>query len=102
MAIDQEKLGAFLGKAIGDLGATLSAGLVILGETLALYKAMAGAGPVTSAELAKKPGTAERYVREWLAAQAAGGYVTYDPANGKFHLSEEQAFALADDNSPAF
>src|ERR1700687_4385623 len=102
MAIDQEKLGAFLGKAIGDLGATLSAGLVIIGEKLGLYKAMAGAGPMTSSELAKKTGTAERYVREWLAAQAAGGYVTYDAASGKFHLSEEQAFAMADENSPAF
>jgi hypothetical protein len=67
-----------------------------------LYKALAAAGPQTPAELAKKTGTAERYIREWLSAQAAGGYVTYDPANEKFHLSEEQAFALADENSPAF
>jgi SAM-dependent methyltransferase len=102
MAIDQEKLGAFLGKAIGDLGATLSAALVIIGEKLGLYKAMAGAGPMTSVELAKKTGTAERYVREWLAAQAAGGYVTYDAATGRYTLPEEQAFALAVEDSPAY
>ena len=102
MAIDQEKLGAFLGKAIGDLGATLSAALVIIGEKLGLYKAMAGAGPMSSAELAKKTGTAERYVREWLAAQAAGGYVEYDAATGRYTLPEEQAFALAVEDSPAY
>jgi 2-polyprenyl-3-methyl-5-hydroxy-6-metoxy-1,4-benzoquinol methylase len=67
-----------------------------------LYKALASGGPQTPAELAKRTGTSERYVREWLSAQAAGGYATYTPANGKFHLSEEQAFAMADENSPAF
>ncbi|MBI2680124.1 MAG: methyltransferase domain-containing protein [Candidatus Solibacter usitatus] len=102
MAIDQDKLGAFLGKAVGDLGATLSAALVVIGEKLGLYKAMAGAGPMTSAELAGKTGTAERYVREWLAAQAAGGYVTYDAPTGRYTLPEEQAFALAVDDSPAY
>jgi 2-polyprenyl-3-methyl-5-hydroxy-6-metoxy-1,4-benzoquinol methylase len=102
MAIDGEKLNAFLGKAIVDFGATFNAALIRIGDRLGLYKAMAAGGPQTSEELAKKTGTAERYIREWLSAQAAGGYVTYDPANKKFHLSEEQAFAMADENSPAF
>src|SRR5712671_7482889 len=102
MAIDPDKLNEFLGKAIVDFGATFNAALIRIGDRLGLYKALAAGGPQTPAELAKKTGTAERYIREWLSAQAAGGYVTYDPANGKFHLSEEQAFALADENSPAF
>src|SRR5258708_3120452 len=102
MAINPDKLNEFLGKAIVDLGAILTAALIRIGDRLGLYKALAAAGPQTPTELAKKTGTAERYIREWLSAQAAGGYVTYDPANRKFHLSEEQAFALADENSPAF
>jgi 2-polyprenyl-3-methyl-5-hydroxy-6-metoxy-1,4-benzoquinol methylase len=102
MPLDQEKLNQFLQKALSDFGATFHAALVVIGDKLGLYKAMANAGPVTSAELAERTGTAERYVREWLAAQAAGGYVTYDPAAGRYSLSEEQAFALADENSPAF
>ena len=102
MAIDQEKLGAFMGKAVGDLGATLSAALVIIGEKLGLYKAMAGASSMTSAELATKTGTAERYVREWLCAQAAGGYVDYDAASGRFRLNDEQAMVFADEQSPVF
>jgi 2-polyprenyl-3-methyl-5-hydroxy-6-metoxy-1,4-benzoquinol methylase len=102
MAINADKLNEFLGKAIVDFGATFHAALIRIGDKLGLYKALAAGGPQTSAELAKKTGTAERYIREWLSAQAAGGYVTYDPSNGKFHLSEEQAFALADENSPAF
>jgi 2-polyprenyl-3-methyl-5-hydroxy-6-metoxy-1,4-benzoquinol methylase len=102
LAINPDKLNEFLGKAIIDFGATFHAALIRIGDRLGLYKALAAAGPQTPAELAKKTGTAERYIREWLSAQAAGGYVTYDPANGKFHLSEEQAFALADENSPAF
>ena len=102
MAIDQEKLEAFLGKAVGDMGAAFSAALVVIGEKIGLYKAMAGAGPMTSTELAKKTGAAERYVREWLAAQAAGGYVTYDAATGSYTLPEEQAYALAVEDSPAY
>jgi hypothetical protein len=90
MAIDQQKLQTFLGKAVMDMGAAFSAALVVIGEKTGLYKAMAGAGPMTSAELAKKTGTAERYVREWLAAQAAGGYVTYDAASGRYKLPEER------------
>ncbi len=76
--------------------------LVVIGDKLGLYKALANTGPLTPAELAERTGTAERYVREWLAAQAAGGYVMYDPTAGRYSLSEEQAFALADENSPAF
>src|SRR5271163_403759 len=102
MAIHQEKLNELLGRAIVDFGATFSAALIRIGDKLGLYKALAKSGPQTSAELAKETGTSERYVREWLGNQAAGGYVTYDPASGKFHLSEEQAFTMADENSPAF
>jgi len=102
MAIDQNKLHEFLGRAIVDFGATFSAALVRIGDKLGLYKALATSGPQTPAELAKATGTAERYIREWLSNQAAGGYVTYDPANGKFHLSEEQVFTMADESSPVF
>jgi len=102
MAINPDKLHEFLGKAIVDFGATFTAALIRIGDKLGLYKGLAAGGPQTAGELAKRTGTVERYVREWLSAQAAGGYVTYDPVTGKFSLSEEQAFAMADDNSPAF
>jgi len=102
MAIDPNALNELLGRAVNDFGATFSAALIRIGDKLGLYKALAKSGPQTSAELAKETGTSERYVREWLGNQAAGGYVTYDPASGKFHLSEEQAFTMADENSPAF
>jgi 2-polyprenyl-3-methyl-5-hydroxy-6-metoxy-1,4-benzoquinol methylase len=102
MAINSEKLNEFLGKAIVDFGATFHAALVRVGDKLGLYKALAAGGPQTPAELAKRTETTERYVREWLCNQAAGGYVTYDSQTGKFLLSEEQAFTLADENSPAF
>jgi 2-polyprenyl-3-methyl-5-hydroxy-6-metoxy-1,4-benzoquinol methylase len=100
--VDQDKLMAFLGQVIGELGATVNAGLIVAGDRLGLYRAMANAGPITSAELAAKTGTAERYVREWLNAQAAGGFVTYDPETTRYLLPPEQAMALADENSPAF
>ncbi|HMI52653.1 MAG TPA: class I SAM-dependent methyltransferase [Candidatus Saccharimonadales bacterium] len=102
MAIDNDKLQEFLGKAIVDFGATFSAALVRIGDKLGLYKALAKGGPQTSTELAKNTGTTERYVREWLSNQAAGGYVTYDAGNQKFHLTEEQAFAMAEEGSPVF
>jgi 2-polyprenyl-3-methyl-5-hydroxy-6-metoxy-1,4-benzoquinol methylase len=102
MSIDQDKLHDFLIKAITDFGATFHAVLMRIGDKLGLYKALAAGGPQTSAELAQRTNTAERYVREWLSNQAAGGYVTYEPATKKFSLSEEQAFALADENSPVF
>ncbi len=103
MELNQQKLNEFMGRAVVDIGATLHAGLVVLGEKLGLYKALAnGDGPLTAAELATKTATNERYIREWLNAQAAGGYVTYDPATKRYSLSPEQAFALADEDSPAY
>jgi 2-polyprenyl-3-methyl-5-hydroxy-6-metoxy-1,4-benzoquinol methylase len=102
MSIDQEKLNQFMQRAVSDLGATFHAALIVIGDKLGLYKAMAEAGPVTSPELAKRAGLAERYVREWLAANAASGYVNYDAAAGRYSLSAEQAFALAEEDSPAF
>jgi 2-polyprenyl-3-methyl-5-hydroxy-6-metoxy-1,4-benzoquinol methylase len=100
MQVDENRLNAFLGKAVGDLGAAISAVLVSIGDELGFYKALAAA-PQTAAELAKKTGTNERYVREWLANQASGGYVDYDAASGQFSLSPEQALCLADPNGPA-
>jgi hypothetical protein len=100
--VDTEKLNAFVGKFVSDFGATLHAPTIIIGEKLGLYKALAGSGGLTSAELAAKTGTTERYVREWAAAQAASGYATYDPKTGKYSLSPEQAFTLADETSPAY
>jgi 2-polyprenyl-3-methyl-5-hydroxy-6-metoxy-1,4-benzoquinol methylase len=102
MEIDRSKLEQFVGKAVGDLGAALNAALVVIGDKLGLYKAMAEAGRVTPAELARRTGTVERYVREWLNAQAAAGYVTYDAANERYSLSPEQTVALTDEGSPAF
>jgi SAM-dependent methyltransferase len=101
MAVDMDKLNAFVGRFVGDLGATAHAGMVVIGEKLGLYKALA-AQPMTSAELATKTATDERYVREWLSSQAAGGYVTYDEKTNKFSLDEEQAFTLANEDSPAY
>jgi SAM-dependent methyltransferase len=99
MPIDSERLDAFLGKAVCDLGAATSATLMLLGDRLGLYKALAVA-PLSSAELAARSGTNERYIREWLNNQAAGGYVEYDPGSGKYSLSPEQALCLADPNGP--
>jgi SAM-dependent methyltransferase len=100
-APDMDKLNAFLGQFVNDLGAAVHLGMVVIGENLGLYKALA-AGPATSAELAAKTSTDERYVREWLAQQAAGGYITYDEKSNKFSLSPEQAFTLANEDSPAY
>jgi SAM-dependent methyltransferase len=100
-ALNIDKLNAFIGQFVGDLGAAAHAGMVVIGEQLGLYKALA-AGPMTSVQLAAKTNTDERYVREWLASQAAGGYVTYDDKNNKFSLNEEQAFTLASEDSPAY
>src|SRR5438067_9489436 len=101
-AVNMDKLMAFLGQVIGELGATVNAGLIVIGDRLGLYKAMAGAGPITSTELAEKTRTSERYIREWLNAQAAGGFVSYDPITQRYELPPEQAMALADEDSPAF
>jgi SAM-dependent methyltransferase len=99
--MDENKLHAFVEKAMGDLGSALTASLVVIGDKLGLYRAMAGAGPLTSTELAARTGTVERCVREWLAAQAAAGYVTYDAATGRYALPAEHAIALSDETSPA-
>lgn len=101
MAVDEGKLMEFVGKAVGDLGATLTSSLVVIGDKLGLYRAMADSKPVTPAELAGSTGTNERNVREWLNGQAAAGYCQYDAATGKYFLDEEQAIALADETSPA-
>jgi SAM-dependent methyltransferase len=101
MAIDEAKLNDFLHRFVGDLGATVHAANVAIGDELGLYKALA-AGPSTPAELAERTDTHPRYVAEWLAGQAAGGYVTYDPDSDRYLLSEEQAFTLTDEQSPAF
>ena len=101
-ALDETKLNAFMNQAVQDMGAAMHAALVITGDKLGLYKAMADAGPMTPAQLAAKTGTNERYVREWLNANAASGYVAYDAATQSYTLPPEQAFALAVDNSPAF
>src|SRR5271168_385812 len=100
--LNEAKLHEFVMKAVGEMGAAMNAALIIVGDKLGLYKAMAGAGPMASTELATKTKTTERYVREWLSAQAAGGFVSYDAATGKFSLPPEQAMALADEQSPVF
>src|SRR2546421_2601270 len=99
MAVDEAKLMEFVGKAVGDLGATLTSSLVVIGDKLGLYKAMADSKPTTPAALAAATGTNERNVREWLNGQAAAGYCHYDVATGTYHLDEEQAVALADETS---
>jgi SAM-dependent methyltransferase len=99
MAVNEERLNAFLGKAIGDLGAAVSAVLMLIGDELGLYRALAKE-PATPKELAERTDTHERYIREWLANQAAGGYLEYDRASGRFSLSAEQALCLADPDGP--
>ncbi|MGZ6709412.1 MAG: methyltransferase [Solirubrobacteraceae bacterium] len=100
--IDPDKLQQFVFDAVGEVGATLNAALVVLGDKLGLYRALAGTGGLSPAELAARTGTAERYVREWLNAQAAGGYVSYDPDSGRYALGPEQTAALTDPESPAY
>ena len=100
--LDGEKLMQFVFRAVDEVGATLNAALVVIGDRLGLYRAMAGAGAISPAELAETTGAAERYVREWLNAQAAGGYVTYEPDSGRYTLPPEQTVALTDPTSPAY
>jgi SAM-dependent methyltransferase len=102
MQPDPDRLNAVLGRMLGDMGATLNAALVVVGDRLGLYKAMEAAGPMDAPTLARRTGTTERYVREWLAAQAASGYVTHDAATERFHLAPEQAMVFAQEGSPAF
>jgi len=98
--MNETKLMEFVNQAVGDVGAVLGGAMVVIGDKLGLYRAMAGAGPLTAAELAASTNTAERYVREWLSAQAARGYVSYD-GDGYFSLPDEHAVPLTDETSPA-
>jgi 2-polyprenyl-3-methyl-5-hydroxy-6-metoxy-1,4-benzoquinol methylase len=100
--IDQAKLDQFMGRFVGDLGAAMSAALVVIGDRLGLYRAMSDSEPMTAEELARRTGTDARYVLEWLSNQAAGGYVTYHAEQRMFSLTPEQSFALAQEGSPAF
>jgi SAM-dependent methyltransferase len=100
--LEPERLDALLGQAVMEFGATVNAALIVIGDRLGLFRALAEADALTSAELAERTGTAERYVREWLNAQAASGWVEYDAATRRYTLSPEQAAVLADESGPAF
>jgi 2-polyprenyl-3-methyl-5-hydroxy-6-metoxy-1,4-benzoquinol methylase len=100
--IEMDRMHAFMGKVVGDMGAAISTAMVVIGDRLGLYRAMAKGGPMTAGELAAATGCNQRYVSEWLNNQAAGGYVTYDAATKKFALPPEQGMALADEGSPFF
>jgi SAM-dependent methyltransferase len=100
--VDGDKLMQFVFRAVDEVGATLNAALVVMGDKLGLYRALAGTGGLSPGELASRTATSERYVREWLNAQAAGGYVEYDPDSGYYALAPEQAVALTDSESPAY
>lgn len=102
MAINPDKLNEFLNRGVVDFGAVYHAAALLIGDKLGLYKKLAELGPTSSADLAQATGTVERYIREWLASQCAGGYVSYDSTQDKYFLTEEQAFGLADESSPAF
>jgi SAM-dependent methyltransferase len=102
MDVNSDKLNAFMGRMVSDFGAALNASLMLVGDKLGLYKTLAAKGPMSSSDLAQATGTAERYIREWLATQAASGYIEYDAATGKFSMQPEQAVALADEDSPVF
>lgn len=100
--VDGDKLQQFVFRAVDEVGATLNAALVAMGDKLGLYRALAGTGGLSAAELAARTDTAERYVREWLNAQAAGGFVEYDAGSCRYSLAPEQAVALTDSDSPAY
>jgi len=102
MPLDESKLNDLVQKMVGDVGAAMSGALVVVGDKLGLYKTLAKEGPLTSNELAAKTGTAERYVREWLAGQAAAGYITLERGSGRYSMTAEQAMVFADEGSPAF
>jgi len=102
VGIDEAKLEQFVFRAVEEVGATINTALVVMGDRLGLYRALAGAGGLTPAELAQRAEVSERYVREWLNAQAAGGFVEYDPATGTYTLPPEQTVALTQEESPAF
>ncbi len=98
--INPDKLNALLGQAVQDMGAALHAPLIVIGDRLGLYRAMGDGVPVTSTQLAERTGTTERYIREWLNANAASNFVEYDAANGTYFMTPEQALALALDDTP--
>ncbi|HTI00630.1 MAG TPA: class I SAM-dependent methyltransferase [Acidisoma sp.] len=100
--VNPDKLNALVGRMVGDLGAIGTGALVVLGDRLGLFKAMREAGSLTAAQLAARTGTHERYVREWLSAQAAAAYIEYDPGTDRFHLTPEQEMVFANEESPAF
>jgi 2-polyprenyl-3-methyl-5-hydroxy-6-metoxy-1,4-benzoquinol methylase len=100
--VDAQKLEQFVFRAVEEVGATLNAALVVMGDKLGLYRALADAGPTTPVELARRTGVSERYIREWCNAQAAGGYVEYDSVGGNYTLAPEQTIALTDESSPAY
>jgi 2-polyprenyl-3-methyl-5-hydroxy-6-metoxy-1,4-benzoquinol methylase len=100
--VDGQKLEQFVFRAVEEVGATLNAALVVMGDKLGLYRALADVGPTTPVELARRTGVSERYIREWLNAQAAGGYVVYDSLGGTYTLPPEQTVALTDESSPAY
>ena len=102
MKVDERKLNEFVEKAVNDLAAGYGGVMTVLGHKLGLYKAMAGAGPLDSAEVAQRSGCAERYVREWLNSQAAAGYVVYHPTSATYELTPEHALVLANEDSPVF
>jgi len=102
MDVNPDKLNSFIGKMLGDVGAAMNASLMLIGDKLGLYQTLAATGPMNSSELAKATGTSERYVREWLAAQAASGYIEYDAASGKFSMTPEQNMVFGDEDSPVF
>lgn len=100
MTVDQQKLDDLAGKMVADMGAAAVAPLVIVGDRLGLYKALAEHGPMSPEELAERTGTTERYVQEWCAAQAGSGYVDFDAATGRFRMTPEQQAVFSDDDSP--
>ncbi len=102
MTVDQDQLQAFVGKAVEEFGAAASAALVVIGDKLGIYRAMAGSGPLTTSELAALTGTDERYLHPWLVNQAAGGYIAHDASTGRYWLPPEQAVALTDETSPFY
>ena len=102
MSPDRNRLDAFVGQLLNDMGAAATGAMVLIGDKLGLYKALAAGEPLTSSELAAQTHTAERYVREWLASQAAAGYVQYQAETGRYFMTTEQALVLADEKSPAF
>src|ERR1700744_1806254 len=100
--VNEDKLMQFVFRAVDEVGATLNAALVVMGDKLGLYRGLAEAGALSPEGLAERTGTAERYVREWLNAQAAGGFVEYDADSGLYSMAPEQTVALTDPSSPAY